>query len=64
MIQMGRVKGNKMVNMQLTNAKLVDRGTRMIVDELALPYDEARRLLLMHGSVKKAVDDYRAGHQH
>lgn len=60
MIQMGRVKGNKMVNMQLTNAKLVDRGTRMIVEELSLSYEEARRLLLMHGSVKKAVDDYRS----
>ena len=59
MIQMGRVKGNKMVNMQLSNAKLVDRGTRMIVEELNLPYDEAKRLLLMHGSVKKAVDAYR-----
>ena len=44
-------RGNKMVNMQLSNAKLVDRGTRMIVEELALPYDEAKRLLLMHGSV-------------
>ena len=59
MIQMGRVKGNTMVNMQLSNAKLVDRGTRMIVEELNLPYDEAKRLLLMHGSVKKAVDAYR-----
>ena len=59
MIQMGRVKGNKMVNMQLTNAKLVDRGTRMIVEELGLPYDDAKRLLLMHGSVKKATDAYR-----
>ena len=59
MIQMGRVKGNKMVNMQLTNAKLVDRGTRMIVEELGLPYDDAKRLLLMHGSVKKAIDAYR-----
>ncbi|MDE6286811.1 MAG: N-acetylmuramic acid 6-phosphate etherase, partial [Muribaculaceae bacterium] len=63
MIQMGRVKGNKMVNMQLSNAKLVDRGTRMVVDELGLPYDEAKRLLLMHGSVKKAVDAYREGHE-
>lgn len=62
MIKMGRVKGNKMVNMQLSNAKLVDRGTRMVVEELGLPYDEARRLLLMHGSVKKAVDTYREGH--
>ncbi len=59
MIQMGRVKGNKMVNMQLTNAKLVDRGTRMIVEELGQPYDDAKRLLLMHGSVKKAIDAYR-----
>ena len=59
MIKMGRIKGNKMVNMQLSNAKLVDRGTRMVIDELGLPYDEAKRLLLMHGSVKKAVDTYR-----
>lgn len=59
MIQMGRVKGNKMVNMQLSNAKLVDRGTRMVVEELGLPYDDARRLLLLHGSVKNAVDAYR-----
>lgn len=59
MIKMGRVKGNKMVNMQLSNAKLVDRGTRMIVEELGLEYDEAKRLLLLHGSVKKAVDAYK-----
>lgn len=59
MIKMGRVKGNKMVNMQLSNAKLVDRGTRMIVEELGLPYDEAKRLLLLHGSVKNAADAYR-----
>ena len=59
MIKMGRVKGNKMVNMQLSNAKLGDRGTRMVVEELGLPYDEAKRLLLLHGSVKNAVDAYR-----
>ena len=59
MIEMGRVKGNKMVNMQLSNAKLVDRGTRMVSEELGLPYDEAKRLLSMHGSVKKATDAYR-----
>ncbi len=63
MIRMGRVKGNKMVNMQLSNAKLVDRGTRMVVEELGLPYDEARRLLLLHGSVKLAVDAYRTHHE-
>ncbi len=60
MIRMGRVKGNKMVNMQLSNAKLVDRGTRMVVEELGLPYDDAKRLLLLHGSVKAAVDAFRA----
>lgn len=59
MIQLGRVKGNRMVNMQLTNQKLVDRGTRMIVDELGLEYGHARRILLMYGSVKKAIDAYR-----
>ncbi|MBQ2236466.1 MAG: N-acetylmuramic acid 6-phosphate etherase, partial [Muribaculaceae bacterium] len=46
------------VNMQLTNAKLVDRGTRMLVDELGLEYNDAKRLLLLHGSVKKAIDAY------
>ncbi len=59
MIQLGRVKGNKMVNMQLSNQKLVDRGTRMIVEELGLNYEQARSLLLLHGSVKKAVDAYK-----
>lgn len=60
MIRLGRVKGNRMVNMQLSNQKLVDRGTRMLVDELGLPYDEARALLLRHGSVRKAMDAYKA----
>jgi len=64
MIKMGRVKGNKMVNMQLANAKLVDRGTRMIIEELGLPYEEAKRQLLMHGSVKNAVDAYREHQNH
>lgn len=62
MIKMGRVKGNKMVNMQLSNAKLVDRGTRMVMEELGLPYEKAKRLLLMHGSVKQAVDTYNESH--
>lgn len=60
MIQLGRVKGNKMVNMQLSNQKLVDRGTRMIVDELDLPYEQAKSMLLLHGSVKKAIDVFRS----
>ena len=56
MIGMGRVKGNKMVNMQLTNKKLVERGTRMIVEELSIPKEEAKALLLQYGSVKKVLD--------
>jgi N-acetylmuramic acid 6-phosphate etherase len=59
MIKLGRVKGNKMINMQLTNRKLVDRGTRMIVEELNIQREAARILLLQHGSVKKALDYYR-----
>jgi len=59
MIQLGRVKGNKMVNMQLSNAKLIDRGARMIVDELGLDYEQAKNILLIHGSVRKAIDEYK-----
>ena len=58
MIKLGRVKGNKMVNMQLSNAKLVDRGARMIVEELGLEYEHAKNILLIHGSVKKAVESF------
>lgn len=56
MIKLGHVKGNKMVDMQLTNEKLVDRGVRMIMEELDIAYEEAKRLLEQHGSVRKAVD--------
>ena len=59
MIKLGRVKGNRMVNMQLTNDKLVDRGTRMVADELGLGYEQAKRLLLLHGAARKAIDAYR-----
>jgi len=44
--------------MQLTNKKLIERGTQMIVDEIGIPTDEARRLLLIHGSVKKVIEAY------
>lgn len=59
MIKLGRVKGNKMVDMQLTNKKLVKRGTKMIQEELNIPEREARELLLLHGSVRNAVEAYR-----
>ena len=55
MVRMGRVVGNRMVKMQLTNAKLVDRGTRMIQESLGLSYDEAERRLLDAGSVDAAL---------
>ncbi|PHN93303.1 N-acetylmuramic acid 6-phosphate etherase [Maribacter sp. 6B07] len=56
MIKIGRVKGNKMVNMQLSNDKLVDRGTRYIMEGLDIDYPEAAALLKKHGSVKLAID--------
>ncbi|GAA5033144.1 N-acetylmuramic acid 6-phosphate etherase [Marivirga lumbricoides] len=59
MIQLGHIKGNKMVDMQLSNEKLVDRGTKMIVNELSLDYEQAKELLLQQGSVRKAIDFFR-----
>ena len=62
MIRLGHVKGNKMVDMQLTNKKLVDRGSRMIMGEAGInDYDLAKKLLLKYGSVRKAVDAYNGG---
>lgn len=61
MIKLGRVKGNKMVDMQLTNKKLVNRGARMIMEELAVDEKEAERLLSEFGSVRKAIES-RKGH--
>ncbi|MGZ3777081.1 MAG: N-acetylmuramic acid 6-phosphate etherase [Mucilaginibacter sp.] len=58
MIQLGRVKGNKMVDMQLSNHKLVDRGTHMVMNYTGLPEQAASELLLKHGSVRKAVEEY------
>ena len=56
MIRMGRVKGNKMVDMQLSNAKLVDRGARMVMEATGLDYEASEALLLKWGSVRAAVD--------
>ncbi|MDM8004026.1 MAG: N-acetylmuramic acid 6-phosphate etherase [Bacteroidota bacterium] len=63
MIKLGRVKGNKMVNMQLTNKKLIERGTRMIVEELNIQREAARILLMEQGSVKKALEFYRENYK-
>lgn len=58
MVKLGKVKGNKMVDMQLSNKKLVDRGTKMIMQEIDVNYEQANKLLLAHGSVRKAVEAY------
>ena len=59
MIRLGRVEDNKMVDMQLSNNKLVDRGTKILVHALDIPYEEANTLLLKHGSVRKALESQR-----
>ena len=58
MIKLGHVKGNKMVDMQLSNNKLIDRGTKMIQESLLISYEEAEKLLKLKGSVREAVDYY------
>lgn len=55
MIRLGRIEDNKMVDMQLTNNKLIDRGVRMIMEKSSCTYDEASSLLHTHGSVRKAL---------
>lgn len=56
MVRLGRVKGNRMVDMQLSNEKLIDRGTRMVMEALGVDRDAASRLLAEHGSVRRAVE--------
>ncbi len=58
MIQLGKIKGNKMVDMQLSNDKLVDRGVKMIMGEIPVDYQKASELLKQYGSVRKAVDNW------
>lgn len=64
MIRLGHVRGSRMVDMELTNKKLVDRGARMIMEETGIDdYDQARQLLLQYGKVRQAVEAYRAQQQ-
>jgi N-acetylmuramic acid 6-phosphate etherase len=58
MIRLGRVKGNRMVDMQLSNNKLIDRGTKMVMEQTGLEYEAANRLLSEQGSVRKAIDAF------
>lgn len=55
MVKLGRVKGNRMVDMQMSNNKLIDRGTRMVMDGLGVDYEQANAMLKLHGSVRKAI---------
>lgn len=59
MIKLGKVQGSKMVDMQLSNLKLIDRGTKMVMQETNLDYETAKSLLETQGSVRKAVDAFR-----
>lgn len=58
MIHLGRVKGNKMVDMQLSNHKLVERGVRIVMDEIGVSEEEAAQLISEHGNVRKAIEHY------
>lgn len=62
MIQLGRIKGNKMVDMQLSNNKLIDRGARMIMEQTGVDYAMACDLLKKHGNVRQAVENYQSNH--
>ena len=59
MIQLGKIKGNKMVDMKLSNNKLVDRGVKMLTEALQIPSKEALRLLTTYGSVRNALEHYK-----
>ncbi len=58
MIKLGKVKGNKMVDMHLSNKKLLDRGTKMLMQEIGVKYETANALLIQFGSVRNAVNNY------
>lgn len=62
MIQLGHVHGNRMVDMQLTNAKLMQRGARMVAEATGLGLVESEALLTSYGSVRAAVDAHQQGH--
>jgi N-acetylmuramic acid 6-phosphate etherase len=58
MVRLGRVRGNRMVDMQLSNNKLINRGTRMVAEHLGISNEEAEKLLSEEGSVRKAIEKY------
>jgi len=60
MVKLGRVVGNRMVDMQLSNHKLVDRGSRMVMESTGVDYTLAQELLLKHGSVREAISYFKS----
>ena len=58
MIKLGKVKGSLMIDMQLSNNKLIERATNMVVSSLNIPYSDAKELIKKHGSVRKAIENY------
>lgn len=58
MVKLGKVQGSKMVNMQLSNDKLIDRGTRMVMEKTGMDYETAKAMLLEGGSVRQALENY------
>lgn len=63
MIQLGKIKGNKMVDMQLSNNKLVDRGTKMLMEELTISEEKAAQLILKYNNVRAAINNFNDGNQ-
>ena len=63
MIQLGKVKGNKMVDMQLTNTKLVNRGIKMLMDEFLISEEKANELLLKYENVRTAILNFKDGNK-
>ena len=61
MIQLGKIKGNKMVDMQLSNHKLVNRGTQMLANELDISESKAKKLLNKYGNVRNAINNFNHG---
>ena len=59
MIQLGKVKGNMMIDMQLSNKKLVSRAEKMVMEEIKVDFETAKRLILKYGSVRKVIENYK-----
>jgi N-acetylmuramic acid 6-phosphate etherase len=58
MIKLGKVKGNLMIDMQLSNNKLIERAINMVISSLNISYSDAKILITKYGSVRKAIDNY------